>query len=67
MKRKVLRKVTVAPDLEVHVSVLVAAGATLVDLRQYVPSLKEYSRGVTVPKEAVSALVEAAQEVEAKW
>ena len=67
MKRKVLQKVPVAPDLEVHVSVLVAAGATMVDLRQYVPSLKEYSRGITVPKTALPALVEAAKEVEQRW
>lgn len=49
MKRKVHTKTPVADDLEVHTSTVSAAGQKFFEVRQYIPSLKQYGRGVTMP------------------
>ena len=49
LKRKVHTKTTVADDLELHVSTIRVAGTSLLEVRNYIPSLKQYGRGITVP------------------
>lgn len=51
MKRKVHTKTPIAEDLEVHTSTVRAGGQTFFEVRQYIPSLKQYGRGVTLPHE----------------
>lgn len=55
MRRKVHEKIEVAPDLEIHVTTVKAAGVTLYEVRNYVPSTKEYGRGITIPTGRPSA------------
>ncbi len=47
--REVLAKVTKAPDLEVHTCRARIDGVVVLDIREYVPSLKQYGRGTTLP------------------
>lgn len=63
MKRKVHTRTKIAEDLEVHASTIRSAGQTFFELRQYIPSLKQYGRGVTVPGDAttVTHVIEGAQ------
>lgn len=49
MKRKVHTKTPIADDMEVHTSTVRAAGEVFLEIRQYIPSLKQYGRGVTLP------------------
>jgi len=49
VKRTVLGRVPIADDREVHVSRLSTAGEGFVEIREYIPSLKEYGRGIVVP------------------
>lgn len=51
MKRKVHTKTRLADDLELHTSTLRSSGQTFFEIRHYIPSLKQYGRGVTVPHE----------------
>jgi hypothetical protein len=48
-RRKVIQRETVAPDLELHVTRVAVAGEIFIEVRNYVPSLKQYGRGVTFP------------------
>ncbi len=47
--RRVLAVVDKADDLEVHLCVATLAGVTVLDVREYVPSLAAYGRGTTMP------------------
>lgn len=47
--RKVLGKVTKSDDLEVHTCMASLAGVTVLDIREFVPSLQQYGRGTTLP------------------
>lgn len=49
LKRKVHTRTPIAEDLELHTSTIRAAGQTFFEVRQFIPSLKQYGRGVTVP------------------
>lgn len=49
IQREVLGKVTKADDLEVHTCRARMNGVTVLDIREYVPSLKQYGRGTTLP------------------
>lgn len=60
VRRKVHERIAVAPDLEVHVSTVKAAGHALYEVRNFVPSTKEYGRGITFPTGRPSADVIAA-------
>jgi hypothetical protein len=55
MKRKVHERTPIADDLEVHISTIKSAGQTFYEIRQYIPSLKQYGRGITVPAAAPRA------------
>jgi len=48
-KPEIFAEVELAPDLHLHVRTTHEAGVDLIDIRQYVPSLKAYGRGITVP------------------
>lgn len=56
MRRKVHKKIDVAPDLEVHVSTVRVATQTLTEIRNYIPSTKEYGRGVTFPSRVMDEI-----------
>lgn len=58
MRRKVAKRVEIAPDLELHVSHLTVAGQRLVEIRNFIPSTKEYGRGVTAPIRHCNGIVE---------
>lgn len=49
-KRTVKQRIPVADDLEIHVSSLIVANEPFVEIRNYIPSLKEYGRGITYPQ-----------------
>jgi hypothetical protein len=46
-----------ADDLEMHVSIVKAAGQPLCEVRNYIPSAKEYGRGVTFPLAAIGPVM----------
>lgn len=52
LRRKVLVRITVGDDVEVHVSTIRSADKLFIEFRQYILSLKEYGRGVLVPHSA---------------
>lgn len=54
MRRKVHEKIEVAEDLEAHVSTLRVGAQTLLEIRNFIPSTKEYGRGITVPHNAIN-------------
>lgn len=67
LRRKVHKKIEVAPDLEIHVSTLTVAGVKLREIRNYIPSTGEYGRGITAPaglpaNEIITGLIEANRE-----
>lgn len=47
--RQVLGRVVKADDLEVHTCRATLDGVTVLDIREYVPSLDAYGRGTTLP------------------
>jgi len=53
IQRELIDTVEQAPDLEIHTSLLHTDRGTLVDFRQFVPSLERYGRGVTFPVDAL--------------
>ena len=60
----VLARIPKAQDLEVHVRRLNIDGVEVIELRDYIVSLKEYGRGYWVPANAaaVSELIKALQD-----
>ena len=50
--RKVISREVIAEDLELHVVREFRAGTPYIEIRQFIPSLKEYGRGVTFPSSA---------------
>jgi len=58
--RKVISKETVADDLELHVvRTWVDPDNIFIEIRNYIPSLKEYGRGVTFPATAGKRITKA--------
>lgn len=57
VRDKVITKIEVAPDLELHVKITKADGLELLNIRNYVPSLKQYGRGVTLESRHLRALL----------
>lgn len=51
LERTVHSTVEKAHDLEVHVSTLTTERGDYTEIREYVPSLQAYGRGITFPKE----------------
>ena len=47
--RRILGKVVKSDDLEVHTCMATLDGVTVLDIREYVPSLDAYGRGTTLP------------------
>lgn len=67
-KVAVLQTIPKATDLECHLRIVEVEGVRVVELRDYIPSLKEYGRGYWVPLETesifslINGLTEAARE-----
>lgn len=57
VQRVILGRVTKADDLEVHTCKATMAGVTVLDIREYVPSLGTYGRGTTLPWNTETAKV----------
>lgn len=53
-KVAVIQKIEKAPDLECHVRIVEVESVRVVELRDYIPSLKEYGRGYWIPLKADS-------------
>lgn len=51
VKRKVISRFPVAPDLEIAVSMLSVKDERMLEIRNFVPSQKSYGRGVVIPAE----------------
>ena len=60
---EVLHIAEVSDDLEIHVTVHQTEAGDFVDLRQYVPSLERYGRGMTWPVGNTRGIVEGLQGV----
>jgi len=63
-EREVVTSFDVLDDLEVHASVVVSpTGKVYADLREFVPSLGVYGRGLTIPADQYAWLEAAADEL----
>lgn len=51
---RVIQKIEKAPDLECHIRIVEIESVKVVELRDYIPSLKEYGRGYWIPLKADS-------------
>lgn len=58
LERNVHTKVQKAGDLEIHVSTLTTPYGLYVEVREFIPSLSAYGRGITYPKEINKAVKE---------
>lgn len=47
--RSVLRRLTKASDIEIHVSIMSTDYGVYYDVREYIVSLDQYGRGITFP------------------
>jgi hypothetical protein len=56
-KRKVLDKFERREDLEIHVSQVTADGMHYAEIREYLPSLDTYGRGILIPQDGVNHVV----------
>lgn len=59
-KPQVLETIPKGTDLEVHIRVVTIGDVSYVEMRDYVPSLKEYGRGYWIPDNADSLKAAAA-------
>lgn len=50
-------------DVEIHVSEVHAEGQVYAEIREFIPSLGSYGKGLTFPVELLGAVIEAAQEI----
>lgn len=70
IERKIVDTIEWCEDSEIHTSVLTIDGKEFIDFRQYIPSLSQYSRGVTFPvrlmPEAVNGLLALADHYDGK-
>lgn len=58
MKRpKLVAKIPKEPDLEAHVRTTTVAGVEYIEVRDYIPSTKTYSRGILLPKAQKTAIL----------
>jgi len=53
VRREILVEVAKAPDLDLHVSILHTPWADYAEIRDYVPSIEKYGRGVLIPASAL--------------
>lgn len=56
IERTVASRISKFDDVEVHVSKVVAQGQTYVEIREFVPSLGQYGKGVTLPMSLLDTL-----------
>ena len=49
MRRKVHTRTPIADDLEVHTATVRVGDQTFFEVRQFIPSLRQYGRGVALP------------------
>lgn len=64
IKEKTMSKIPIAPDLQLHVRITKADGLELVSLRQFIPSIKRYGRGVSFESAHLLRVLEALQGLE---
>lgn len=51
-------------DLEIHVSTIIVDEKEYADVREFVPSLQQYGRGILIPARSVGEVVSGLQEVQ---
>lgn len=61
--RKVLLSTSRKFDLDLHVSELQVEDGTYADLREFIPSLGQYGRGVLIPKAKIREIAKAMLEI----
>lgn len=61
---KIRARIKKERDLETHVRTMFVAGTEFVELRDYVPSTKTYSRGVAFERHQLGNVIEALQATE---
>lgn len=62
-KPRLLSKIPKGNDLETHVRALFVGGIEFVELRDYIPSTKTYSRGVVFERHLVPRVIEALKDL----
>jgi hypothetical protein len=55
--REVINKIKKFDDVEIHVSVVTAQGEQYVEIREYVPSLGAYGKGLTFDDNIINEIV----------
>lgn len=64
---KVYAKITKEDDLEVHVRVYKVRRSILVDIRDFVPSLNTYGRGIMFDVKSVGPVIDGLAEIEEEY
>lgn len=60
---EIIRAVEVTDDLQIHVTIEHTPSGAFLDIRQYVPSLDRYGRGITIPERILDEISEAVTDV----
>lgn len=64
IRHKTYSKINKGPDMQLHVRVTKADGLELVNLRDYIVSLKQYGRGVMFESHLLPQVIEELQELQ---
>lgn len=64
IRHKTYSKINKGPDMQLHVRVTKADGLELVNLRDYIVSLKQYGRGVMFEAHLLPQVIEELQELQ---
>jgi hypothetical protein len=64
IRHKVYSKIPKGPDMELHIKVTRADGQELVNVRDFITSLKQYGRGVLFDAALLPRVIEELQELE---
>ena len=57
-QREVLLRVPRRYDLDIHVAKITIEDGTYVDVREFIPSLQQYGRGILIPADRAESLGE---------
>lgn len=67
IKDKIWARVHKAPDLDLAIKITTIEGQTYVNLRDYVPSTKEFGKGILFPVALASEVAEALIQIRAQY
>lgn len=63
--REVILSIPRKYDIDIHVSKVEIDGLVYADVREFVKSLKQYGRGIVLPKASLYAVIEALEKLDA--